>query len=69
MQREDDKDWAKIQQERMAVSGVNQIRKAIFSPLGSLRKGGRVKATGVYRLHSGERVIPAGRGNRRHASR
>lgn len=26
---------------------------------GSFKKGGRVKKTGVYRLHKGEKVIPA----------
>ena len=30
----------------------------------SFRKGGRVHRTGIYRLHRGERVIPA-RGRRR----
>ena len=33
-------------------------------PLRSFRKGGRVHRTGVYKLHAGERVIPA-RGRRR----
>jgi hypothetical protein len=28
---------------------------------GSLRKGGRIKKTGLYRLHKGEEVVPAGR--------
>lgn len=32
--------------------------------LPGFRKGGRVKRTGIYRLHAGERVIPA-RGRRR----
>lgn len=32
---------------------------------GGFRHGGRVKRTGIYRLHKGEKVIPARRSNRR----
>lgn len=28
-------------------------------PLGSLKKGGIVKKTGLYKLHAGEKVVPA----------
>jgi hypothetical protein len=31
----------------------------------SLRKGGRISRTGVYKLHKGEEVIPAGRAARK----
>ena len=31
----------------------------------SLRKGGRIGKTGIYRLHKGEEVIPAGRAARK----
>jgi SLT domain-containing protein len=48
-------------QERLIMSGIDQLRKAIFSPIGGLRRGGRIKQTGIYRLHAGERVVPAGR--------
>lgn len=30
-------------------------------PLGSFKKGGKVKKTGVYKLHEGETVVPKGR--------
>ena len=28
--------------------------------LGGMKKGGKVKKTGVYKLHAGETVVPAG---------
>ena len=31
----------------------------------SMKKGGRIKKTGVYRLHKGERVVPARKAGRR----
>jgi hypothetical protein len=27
--------------------------------IGSLKRGGKVKKTGTYKLHAGERVVPA----------
>lgn len=33
--------------------------------LGSLKKGGRIKKTGLYRLHKGELVVPAGKKHKR----
>jgi hypothetical protein len=36
----------------------------LFSPLPDFKRGGDVKRTGVYKLHKGERVIPAGRSRR-----
>lgn len=37
--------------------------------LGSFKRGGTVERTGNYRLHEGERVVPAKRGNKRKKKR
>jgi hypothetical protein len=60
--RNQNRNWDQLRDEELAMSGASQLRKAIFSPLGNLKEGGRIKKTGIYRLHRGERVIPAGRG-------
>lgn len=36
---------------------VSGMRRPI---LGSFKKGGKVKRTGLYQLHSGEKVVPRG---------
>ena len=33
---------------------------APIRPMGTFKKGGRVKKTGVYKLHKGEQVAPSG---------
>lgn len=41
---------------------TNELRDELESRgLRGFRRGGRVKRTGVYKLHAGERVIPRGR--------
>ena len=32
----------------------------------SLKKGGKIKKTGIYRLHKGETVVPAGKATGKH---
>lgn len=39
-------------EKRIDVSGM-------VKPLGSFKKGGKVKKTGAYKLHKGEVVVPA----------
>jgi hypothetical protein len=34
--------------------------KQMMKPLGSMKKGGKVPKTGIYQLHAGEKVVPAG---------
>jgi hypothetical protein len=50
--------------ELMAFKGIDEGRKILFSPVPGFKRGGDVKRTGVYKLHKGERVIPAGRSRR-----
>ena len=42
----------------------SELQSIDRDPFKGFRKGGRVHRTGIYRLHKGERVIPA-RGRRR----
>lgn len=46
----------KIGRQEMGPDFVGPIR-----PLRSMKKGGKVRKTGLYLLHEGENVIPAGR--------
>ena len=43
--------------QQAAASAQSQVSN--LRVLGSMKKGGRVKKTGVYRLHAGESVKPA----------
>jgi hypothetical protein len=45
----------------MGVSQQIEKRKTMLGtkPIASMQKGGMVKQTGMYKLHKGERVIPA----------
>jgi len=43
----------------MARAGVNVEAPDLTPPLKSFKKGGKVKKTGVYKLHKGEKVVPA----------
>ena len=49
-----DKDYTKAAEETAGVGKKQQMQEV----LGSMKKGGMVKATGVYKLHKGEKVIP-----------
>jgi hypothetical protein len=40
---------------------VTDAAKGVGKLLGSFKKGGRVKKTGKYKLHKGERVVPRSR--------
>lgn len=53
-------DTAALSEDAFRQRNVNTVQ-------GSFRKGGKVKKTGVYRLHKGERVVPrkSKRGRRR----
>jgi hypothetical protein len=57
-------------QQRMAAAGrklgqgLGKLGSGGMNLLGSFKRGGRVKRTGIYRLHRGERVIPKRRGRR-----
>jgi hypothetical protein len=44
--------------------GVDEARKMLFSPVPGFKRGGVVRKTGTYKLHRGERVIPARRSDR-----
>jgi hypothetical protein len=57
-------DRRNIGAELLALRGVDEGRKMLFSPVPGFKRGGSVKRTGVYRLHKGERVIPASRSKR-----
>lgn len=43
--------------KRMAKGDI--FNTGLSSPLGSFKKGGKVKKTGVYKLHKGEEVLNA----------
>ena len=43
--------------EMPGSSGLESVQ--IEPVLGSLKKGGKIKKSGLYRLHKGEKVIPA----------
>lgn len=49
-----DKDYQRVAEETAGVSKKQQTQEI----LGSMKKGGTVKATGVYKLHKGEKVVP-----------
>jgi hypothetical protein len=51
--------------ELLAFKGIDEGRKILFSPVPGFKRGGTVRRTGVYELHKGERVTPAGRSRRR----
>ena len=68
--RESDKDQDKIEKAvsetqralRPRLGGQTEGQKALEAgkqAIPGARKGGRIKATGVFRLHKGEVVIPA----------
>ena len=38
--------------------GLADAAKGVGKLLGSLKKGGRIKKTGKYKLHKGEHVVP-----------
>lgn len=42
-----------------ATWGFNAARKQFRGIPGGFKHGGRVHRTGIYKLHAGERVIPA----------
>jgi hypothetical protein len=44
-------DMQSLEQEAYRQRNVNAVE-------GSMRKGGKVRKTGLYRLHRGERVVP-----------
>jgi hypothetical protein len=50
--------------ELLAFEGIDEGRKMLFSPVPGFKRGGKVRRTGVYMLHKGERVIRAGRSRR-----
>jgi hypothetical protein len=50
-------DMQSLEQEAYRQRNENAVQ-------GSMRKGGKVRKTGLYRLHRGERVVPK-RGRRR----
>ena len=41
--------------------GIDQLGSGMGRYMGSFKKGGRVKKTGLYKLHRGETVIPLSR--------
>ena len=51
-----DKDYQGTAEETAGVSKKQQMQEV----LGSMKKGGMVKATGLYKLHKGEKVVPHG---------
>ena len=44
----------------MPVAGYIGAAAAKQKPIASMKKGGMVKKTGLYRLHAGEMVMPSG---------
>jgi hypothetical protein len=49
---------------RSMGQGLGRLMNAAGPVLASMKRGGRVHKTGLYRLHRGERVIPKRRGRR-----
>jgi len=49
-----DTDYQNTAEETAGVSKMQQTQDV----LGSMKKGGKIKKTGLYRLHKGERVVP-----------
>jgi hypothetical protein len=43
------------------VAPMRPVQQFPAKPIGSFKKGGKVKKTGTYKLHKGERVIPKGK--------
>lgn len=53
------KDTVEQRPEFVAVQNPGELNSIEIVPIiGSLKKGGTVKKTGLYRLHKGEKVIP-----------
>jgi hypothetical protein len=48
--------------QRGPMQPMGGPRFGSLQPLGSFKKGGKVKKTGLYKLHKGERVMRAGMG-------
>ena len=44
--------------KRLGQAGARTIQKGAVKVIASLKKGGKIRKTGLYRLHKGERVIP-----------
>jgi hypothetical protein len=44
--------------KKAAKAGARAAKAGVQKVIASLKKGGRIRKTGLYRLHKGERVIP-----------
>jgi hypothetical protein len=49
---------------RKLGQGMDSLGAGLGRLLGSMKRGGRVHKTGLYKLHRGERVVPKRRGRR-----
>lgn len=52
-----------VQQQQVEAMGIDPDTAAAMTQ-GSFKRGGTVPKTGTYRLHKGERVIPARKGRK-----
>jgi hypothetical protein len=50
--------------ELLPFKGIDEGRKMLFSPVPGFEHGGKVRRTGVYMLHKGERVTRVDRTRR-----
>jgi hypothetical protein len=51
--------------QKMMTNSADRASEDAERLLGSMKRGGKVKRTGLYRLHKNERVVPARKGKGR----